>query len=84
LKGNGMTAPYVCRFTRLHPKLWHCYGITAYPHGFHGWPPEEAAPVWIPTARIVTARGACLLDLGDCATLEQAIEACWTHYASLH
>ena len=79
-----MTTPYVFRFTRLHPNLWAPYKITAYPYGFHDWPAELADPVWIPTVRIITNRGACLLDLGDCATLEQAIEACWTHYASLH
>lgn len=78
-----MAAPYVARFTQLHPKLWAPYGITDYSYGFHDWPPEEAAPVWIPRAHIITARGAAFLDLGDCATLEQAIEACWTHFASL-
>jgi len=83
LKGTIMATPYVARFTRLHPKLWAPYGITAYPYGFHDWPPEDAAPVWIPRAHIITARGAAFLDLGDCATLEQAIEACWTHFASL-
>lgn len=78
-----MNAPYVFRFTRLHPKLWGPYRIIAYPYGFHDWPPEEAAPVWTPEARIITRRGAALRGLGDCATLEEAIEACWMHLASL-
>lgn len=78
-----MSAPYVFRFTRLHPKLWGPYRIIAYPHGFHDWPPEEAAPVWIPEARIINGRGAAIFGLGDCATLDEAIEACWMHFASL-
>lgn len=78
-----MPAP-VARFTRLHPRLWAPYSITAYPHGFHDWPEALADPVWIPTARIITHRGACLLDLGDCASLDAAIDACWRHFATLN
>ncbi|OAH45455.1 hypothetical protein AX777_17770 [Sphingobium yanoikuyae] len=78
-----MAAPYVARFTRLHPQLWAPYSITAYPHGFHGWPEGLADPVWIPTARVITNRGACKLDLGDCPSLDEAIDACWRHFASL-
>lgn len=78
-----MSARYVARYTRLHPTLWAPYKITGYPHGFHDWPDELADPVWIPTARVIRQTTACLLDLGDQRTLDDALEACWTHLASL-
>lgn len=74
---------YVQRFTNLHPRLWHCYGITAYPNGFHDWPAEEARPVWEPYARIITARGAGYERLPDAHSVDEALENCWIHFASL-
>lgn len=76
-------ARYIARYTRLHPQLWAPYSITAYPNGFHGWPAGLCDPVWIPNARIVTPGGAACRSLGDCATLDEAIEACWAHFATL-
>jgi len=83
--------PYVQRHTGLHPALWAPYKITAYPHGFAGAPGEpDLPPVWMPEARIIGTEGrqkghACtlLLDL-DSPSLDDALSACWEHYASLH
>lgn len=80
----GGRVPYVARFTRLHFRLWGPYGITAYPTGFHDWPEHLSAAVWMPEARIITGAGAVKVPLGDCATLDDAIAACWSHFASLH
>ncbi|HEX7855002.1 MAG TPA: hypothetical protein VF503_15035 [Sphingobium sp.] len=74
---------YVARYTQLHPQLWAPYAITAYPHGFHDWPDDLAAPVWTPNARIITPGGAASRTLGDYATLDAAIEACWAHLVTL-
>lgn len=76
-------ARYVARFTRLHPRLWAPYSITAYPHGFHGWPADLRDPVWTPYAHIITTGGAATRSLGDCASMDEAIEACWAHLATL-
>lgn len=74
---------YVAKYTRLHPRLWAPYSITAYPHGFHNWPAGLADPVWTPNARVITAAGAASRPLADCPTLDAAIEACWAHLATL-
>lgn len=74
---------YIARYTRLHARLWAPYSITAYPNGFHNWPGKLAAPVWTPNARIITPGGAASQQLGDCPTLDAAIEACWAHFATL-
>ncbi len=77
-----MTA-YVARYTRHHPRLWAPYSLTAYPHGFHEWPEGLAEPVWTPNARVITATDATSRPLADCDTLDDAIDACWAHLATL-
>ena len=78
-----MPAPYVARHTRLHPHLWGPYKITAYPHGFHDWPAGLAEPVWEPSALLIRGGYACFVSLGDQSTLNDALDACWRHLASL-
>lgn len=82
--------PWIYRRTNLHPALWAPYRIKAYPHGFAGAPGEaDLPPVWEPEAMIVGRERTgrllnCFLPLGDAASLDDAIEACWAHFASLH
>ncbi|WP_174280417.1 hypothetical protein [Sphingomonas bacterium] len=78
-----MPARHVARHTRLHPQLWGPYKITAYPDGFHQWPEGMADPVWEPDACVIRGDVACFQRLGDQPTLEDALEACWRHLASL-
>lgn len=71
------------RLTNLHPRLWAPYSIVAYPYGFHAWPEEWAEPVWEPHARVFTAAGSSSQKLGECATLDDALAACWEHLVKL-
>ncbi len=76
-------AKYVARHTKLHPRLWYPYTIVAYPYGFHDWPEGLADPVWTPRAHVVADGCARIRDLGDCATLDDALAACWEHFVTL-
>ena len=78
-----MPARHVARHTRLHPQLWGPYKITAYPHGFHQWPEDLADPVWEPNALVIRGDRACIIRLADQPTLDDALDACWRHLASL-
>jgi len=86
-----MSSGYVQRHTSLHPALWWPYKITAYPVGFYSRSSgEHTPPAWEPNAMNIDARGgyACMTQLweneGACATLEEAMDLCWQHYALLH
>ena len=78
-------APYVQRHTHLHPHLWAPYKIVAYANGFAGAPGEaDLPPVYEPNAMVIGETGhACMRYLGEAATLDDAIEACWIHLAGI-
>lgn len=83
------SAQWVFRTTTLHPALWAPYRLTAYPNGFAGAAGgPDYPPVWEPSAMVIGRRNGratcCYAPLGDAATLDDALEACWAHYASLH
>lgn len=76
----------VQRHTRLHAGLWAPYKLTAYPAGFYGnftGQTGDHPPVWEAEARVIHRGKACVVRLADAATIDEALEACWTHLARM-